>query len=60
MLVLDRKSGQSVIVNGPAKIVVIRTSSGRIKLGIEADKSVKILRSELLEVENDRDKNAAA
>lgn len=48
MLVLDRKELESIVIDGPAKIVVQRIKGGRIKLGIVADKSVKVLRGELL------------
>jgi carbon storage regulator CsrA len=55
MLVLDRKEQQSIVIDGPAKITVQRIKGGRIKLGIEADKSVKVLRGELIK----RDRDAA-
>lgn len=55
MLVLDRKEGTSVIINGPARVTVVRIKGGRIKLGIEADASTKILRAELLEQEERKD-----
>lgn len=48
MLVLDRKQSESIVIDGPAKIVVQRIKGGRIKLAIEADKRVKILRGELV------------
>ncbi len=48
MLVLDRKQGQDILIDGPARIVIIRTAGGRVKIGIEADRKVKVLRGELL------------
>jgi sRNA-binding carbon storage regulator CsrA len=48
MLILERKSGQEVRVDGPATIRVVRRS-GRIYLLIEASQDVSILRGELAE-----------
>ena len=48
MLVLDRKQGESVVIDGPAVVTVVRTASGRIKIGIEAAPEVKVLRGELV------------
>lgn len=47
MLVLDRKESQSIIVDGPAVITVTKIKGGHVKIGIDADRSVKILRKEI-------------
>ena len=50
MLVLSRKSGESVQLGGAAGEIVIKVidlGGGRVRLGIEAPKSVTIVRSEL-------------
>ncbi|MFO0895962.1 MAG: carbon storage regulator [Pirellulales bacterium] len=50
MLVLSRKSGESVQLGGAAGEIVIKVidlGGGRVRLGIEAPQSVTIVRSEL-------------
>ena len=50
MLVLSRKEGERIIVNGPCVIEVVRfgpTGKGNVRLGITAEKSVQILREEI-------------
>lgn len=50
MLVLSRKIGQTIIVEtekGLIQIVVTAIDGGRVKLGIEADKSIQIMRGEV-------------
>ena len=46
MLVLSRKLGESLIV-GEIEIKVTEISGDRVKIGIEAPKSLKIMRKEL-------------
>lgn len=47
MLVLSRKEGESVTIDGHITVTVIRLAGGRVRLGIEAPKDISILRSEL-------------
>lgn len=47
MLVLSRKVEETIIIDGQIEIQVIRVEGNRVKLGIRAPQSVKILRSEL-------------
>jgi len=47
MLILDRKPGQSFLITDEIKIIVL-DGIGDICIGIEAPKSMRILRSELL------------
>lgn len=56
MLVLSRKNNEAFWVGGDVRIVVIEASEGRVKIGIEAPKSVSILREELLKTKTS-DKN---
>lgn len=49
MLVLSRKYGEEIIVNGPCKLVVVGIRGGSVRLGIVADRGVSIMRGELLE-----------
>ncbi len=47
MLVLTRKVGERVIIGADIAITVVEMGGGRVKLGIEAPKSVPIIRAEL-------------
>jgi len=47
MLVLTRKSDESIRIGDDVVIKVIRTGKGTVKLGIEAPGDVRILRGEL-------------
>jgi carbon storage regulator CsrA len=47
MLVLSRKSDQSIIVGSNVKIQVLKISGNTVRIGIEAPNDVKILRGEL-------------
>jgi len=55
MLVLSRKSSESVVVGGvPSlqpvlKVTVLEIRGGRVKLGFEADPSIPVQRSEVWE-----------
>ena len=48
MLVLSRKKGEKIVINGNIEITIISVGQ-RVKVGIEAPKDIKIVRSELLE-----------
>lgn len=52
MLILQRKAGESLLIGDEIEISILSVEAGRVRLAIEAPKSVAILRSEL--------KNAAA
>ena len=47
MLVLSRKAGEKIVVDGSITVEVIRMKGNRVTLGITAPESVKILRGEL-------------
>jgi carbon storage regulator len=49
MLILTRKLKQGIIVNGDTSIRVLAIERDRVKLGIEAPRSISVLREELLE-----------
>lgn len=48
MLVLSRKQGTSIVIGSDIRVTVISTSNQRVKLGIEAPASVRVVRTELL------------
>jgi carbon storage regulator CsrA len=55
MLVLTRKNLESVIIGRPGtgnqmmKVTVLEVRGGKVRLGIEGDRSIRVLRSELFE-----------
>jgi carbon storage regulator len=49
MLIISRKQGESVIINDEIEITILDIHRDKIRIGIEAPKSVKILRKELFE-----------
>lgn len=58
MLVLARKLDESIVLGDDIVIKVISIDKGVVKIGIDAPKSVAIVRSELLE--DVKDSNIAA
>ena len=49
MLVVTRKSDESVIIDGKITIKVLAIEDGKVKLGIDAPKKIKIYRHEVYE-----------
>ena len=49
MLILTRRTGESIIINGDIKIIALGMDGDRMKLGFEAPDEVNIVREELLE-----------
>ena len=47
MLVVTRKTEESVIIAGNTEITVLEVAKDRVKLGISAPKDIKIIRNEL-------------
>lgn len=47
MLILQRKAGESLFIGDEIEVSVLSVEAGRVRLAIEAPKSVSILRSEL-------------
>jgi carbon storage regulator len=47
MLVLSRKAGESIHIDGQIKVMIVTVSGNRVKVGIEAPLEVPIVRSEL-------------
>jgi carbon storage regulator len=61
MLVLSRKPGEKVVINGDITISVLEVVGCRVKLGIEAPDQVRVLRAELAHwLEPDEAPRAAA
>ena len=47
MLILQRKEGESLLIGEDVEITVMAVEAGRVRLAIQAPRSVTILRSEL-------------
>ena len=47
MLVFSRKLEESFLIDGPARVTVLRIAGGQVRLGIEAPDDTRIMRSEL-------------
>lgn len=54
MLVVSRAAGESISIAGGIEILVLRSSKGRVRLGIRAPAETRVLRSELHPIEQDR------
>lgn len=49
MLVLSRKPGEQVVIDGGIVVTVTAIDGGRVKIGIEVPEDVSILRGELVD-----------
>lgn len=49
MLVLSRKTSETIIINGDITVTVLGIVGNQVKLGINAPKDIEIYREELLE-----------
>ena len=52
MLILTRRTGESVIIDGDIKIRILGVKDNQVKIGFEAPEEVNIVREELLEKDN--------
>lgn len=56
MLVLSRKCGESLLINGQIEVKITEISGDKVKIGIEAPKDFIILRKELCQIaENNKE-----
>jgi carbon storage regulator len=51
MLVLSRRQGESVLIDGGIKIVIVEIRGNVIRLGIDAPEETRIVREELTQME---------
>jgi carbon storage regulator len=49
MLILSRKAGDAIVIDGGIRIVVVQCDRGSVRIGIEAPADTTILRAELVE-----------
>ena len=47
MLILSRKIGESIDIDGQIKVQIVKIKGNRIQIGIQAPDGIQILRSEL-------------
>lgn len=59
MLILRRKAGESLILNGNIKVTVLESGGDGVRLAIDAPKEVQILREELVEARKANQEAAA-
>lgn len=55
MLVLTRKEGERITIDGGITITVVQIHNGKVRVGLEAPPEVHIIRSELLERDRGRE-----
>lgn len=55
MLVLTRKLGETIIIDGHISVTVVEVANGRVKLGVTAPKDVRVDRSEVRELREKAD-----
>lgn len=47
MLILTRKEGEAIVIDGKIEIKLLEIEDGKVKIGIEAPKDIEILRKEI-------------
>ena len=60
MLILARRPGESIVLDGGIRIVVLASDRGGVRLGIEAPPQVTILRGEIAAAVADSNRGATA
>lgn len=59
MLVLTRKTGETIKIGEDIEITILSTKNDQIKIGIKAPKDIEVFRKELLEQISDENAQAA-
>jgi carbon storage regulator len=52
MLVITRKTDESLLIADNIEVIVLEISKDRVKLGVSAPKDIKIIRYELITTQN--------
>jgi len=60
VLILSRRPGEGILIDGGIRIVVLASDGGGVRLGIEAPESVGIVREEIVERIADENRRAGA
>ena len=53
MLVLTRKLGEKIRIGDSITVTVVEVDRGKVRIGIEAPKDVRVMRDELLNPDRD-------
>ena len=57
MLILERHSGESILINDDTKLTIYYNKGSQVKIGIDAPRHVSIMREELLTAINNEKKS---
>lgn len=60
MLILTRKPGEALVLDGGIRVTVLSTDGRSVRVGIEAPSEVRILRAEIVESVESETRRAAA
>lgn len=60
MLILGRKAGEAILIDGGVRIVVLSVDRKGVRLGIEAPADVRIVRDEIVGEVADENRRATA
>ena len=60
MLILTRKAEQGIVIDGNVVLRILAVDGERVKIGVEAPRSITVLREELLTEVADANQAAAA
>jgi len=60
VLILSRKAGDAIVLDGGVRIVVLSADHRGVRLGIEAPADVRILRGEIVGAVADENRRATA
>ncbi|MDP9401095.1 MAG: carbon storage regulator CsrA [Actinomycetota bacterium] len=61
MLVLTRKSNQSIMIGDDIEVSVLAIMGEKVRIGIQAPRDIPVFRREVyLEIQEERDRNGAA
>jgi carbon storage regulator len=58
MLVLTRKTNQSITIGDDIEITVLSVSGDKVRIGIEAPRDISVFRREVLDSEDERGEDA--
>lgn len=60
MLILSRKPGDAILIDGGIRIVVLAADSGGVRLGIDAPSAIGIVREEVVQRIAEENRRAGA
>ncbi len=60
MLILSRREGETIVIDGGIRVTVMEVRGDQVRIGIEAPRSVSVHRQEVFEQISDANVRAAA